>query len=116
MQFNSHNQYVDLLLQTGILGLACFLWFAWEVGWLGWRLRTQVPPGFAQAYVYGALGGLVGTLTAGMLGDWVLPFVYNVGLDGFRDSVIAWIFLGGLVTLEQMKPENSELAESNSPA
>jgi hypothetical protein len=36
------------------------------------------------------------------LGDWVLPFVYNVGLAGFRSSMIGWIFLGGLVALETM--------------
>jgi hypothetical protein len=65
-------------------------------------LRKQVPSGFAQAYVYGALGGLAGMVVAGMLGDWVLPFFYNVGLNGFRSSMIGWFFLGGLVSLEQM--------------
>jgi len=38
-----------------------------------------------------------------MLADWVLPFVYNIGLAGFRASVLGWLFLGGLVTLEQMR-------------
>jgi len=102
VQFNSHNQYVDIVAQTGLLGLACFLWFAWEVGRLGWRLRGQVPEGFAKAYVYGALGGLAGMLAAGMLGDWVLPFVYNMGLAGFRASVLGWLFLGGLLSLERI--------------
>ena len=102
VKFNSHNQYVDIVAQTGLLGLACFLWFAWEVGRLGWRLRKRVPEGFARAYVYGAVGGLAGTLAAGMLADWVLPFVYNIGLAGFRASVLCWLFLGGLVSLEQM--------------
>ena len=102
LEFNSHNQYVDIVAQTGLLGLACFLWFVWEVGRLGWRLRTQVPEGFARAYVCGALGGLAGMLAAGMLADWVLPFVYNIGLAGFRASVLGWLFLGGLVGLEQM--------------
>jgi O-antigen ligase len=100
--FASHNQYVDIVAQVGLLGLACVLWFFWEVGRLGWRLRTQVPDGFALAYVYGALGGLVGTLVAGMLVDWFLPFVYNIGLIGFRGSMLAWLFLGGLVSLEQI--------------
>jgi len=61
-----------------------------------------VPEGFARAYVYGALGGLAGTLVAGMLADWLIPFVYNVGLAGFRTSVLAWLFLGGLVAMEQV--------------
>jgi len=101
--FNSHNQYIDIIAQSGLLGFACFLWFVWEMWWLGWLLRDRVPEGgFEQAYVYGALGGLIGTLTAGMLADWVLPFVYNIGLSGFRVSVLGWIFLGGLVALEQI--------------
>jgi hypothetical protein len=102
VQFNSHNNYVDLVAQTGLVGLACFFWFAWEIGRLGWRLRERVPAGFARAYVYGALGGLVGTLVAGMLGDWFLPFIYNIGLAGFRASLLGWMFLGGLVAIEQM--------------
>ncbi|HSM56423.1 MAG TPA: hypothetical protein VK879_09745, partial [Candidatus Sulfomarinibacteraceae bacterium] len=79
-----------------------FLWLFAEIGFLGWRLRQRVPEGFARAYVYGVLGGTVGTLAAGMLGDWVIPFVYNVTLNGFRTSVIAWVFLGGLVALEAL--------------
>ena len=102
VSFNSHNNYVDIVAQTGLVGLVCFLWFLWEVGRLGWRLRERVPAGFAQAYVYGALGGLAGMAVAGMLGDWVLPFFYNLGLNGFRSSMLGWLFLGGLVSLEQM--------------
>ena len=102
VSFNSHNNYLDLLAQTGILGLGAFLWFAASIGILGWRLLKQVPDGFHKAYIIGALGGLVGTLAAGMLGDWFLPFVYNVGLVGFRSSVFAWLFLGGLVVYEQL--------------
>jgi hypothetical protein len=101
VQFNSHNQYVDLVAQIGIVGLLCFLWFFWEVGRLAWRLREQVVDGFTRAYVYGALAGLIGTLAAGMLADWVIPFVYNIGFVGFRSSLWAWLFLGGLVAIEQ---------------
>jgi hypothetical protein len=102
VSFNSHNNYLDIVAQTGFVGLVCFLLFLWQVGWLGWRLREQVPAGFAQAYVYGALGGLAGMVVAGMMGDWVLPFFYNIGLSGFPSSMLGWLFLGGLVSLEQM--------------
>ena len=103
VSFNSHNNYVDIAAQTGLVGLVCFLLFLWEVGRLGRRLREHVPAGFARAYVYGALGGLAGMVVVGMLGDWVLPFFYNVGLYGFRSSMLGWLFLGGLVSLERME-------------
>ena len=107
VSFNSHNNYVDIVAQTGVIGLICFLLFLWQVGRLAWRLRDQVPAGFAQAYVYGALGGLMGTVVIGMLGDWVLPFFYNIGLSGFRSSILGWLFLGGLVSLQQMVRTNN---------
>lgn len=102
LHFSSHNQYVDLIAQTGILGLVCFLWFMAELASLGWRLRARVPVGFARAYVLGALGGLAGVLVSSMLGDWFLPFIYNIGLAGMRASILGWLFLGGLVALERM--------------
>jgi hypothetical protein len=102
ISFNSHNNYVDIIAQTGLVGLVCFLWFLWELGRLGWRLRERAPVGFAQAYVYGALGGLAGTAAIMMMGDWVLPFFYNIGLFGFRTSMLSWLFLGGLVSLGRM--------------
>lgn len=110
VEFNSHNNYVDIVAQTGILGFICFIWFVVVTWQLGWRLRSQVPKdGFTQAFVYAALGGLAGTVAAGMLGDWVLPFVYNIGIFGLRSSIYAWLFLGGLVAIDQMRRAGAPL-------
>jgi len=116
IKFNSHNQYVDIIAQVGILGLFCVVWFFGEVLWLGLRLRRSAPPGFLRAYVYGALGGIVGTLVAGMFVDWYLPFVYNIGLTGFRTGVLAWLFMGGLVSIERMRdgqPASAAIGDSS---
>jgi len=102
VHFSSHNNYIDILAQTGLIGLGLFLWLAYEIGRLGWELHQRVPVGFPRAYVIGVLGGLAGMLVSGMLGDWFLPFVYNVGLHGMRSSLIGWLFLGGLVALEEI--------------
>ncbi len=115
VQFNSHNNYVDIVAQTGVLGLIAFLWFVWQVGRLLWRLRLKVPVGgFEQAYIMGCIGGLAGTVVAGMLGDWVLPFVYNIGIDGLRATMFAWLFLGGAVALEQILLVQSTQGEKDS--
>jgi hypothetical protein len=104
VSFNSHSQYVDLVAQFGLIGVLAFLWFIFEIGRVAWRLRrSPVADGFATAYVYSAIGGFVATLAAGFFGDWLFPFFYNIGLAGFRASVLPWIFMGGLVAIAAMK-------------
>ena len=115
IKFNSHNQYVDLIAQTGVVGLVCFLWFVGAMWRLAWRLFHRLPNGFERAYAAGVLGGTAGVLVAGMLGDWVLPFVYNVGLAGFRSSILAWLFWGGLValSLQSARSANHEVQSTD---
>lgn len=102
INFSSHNNFLDIIAQTGLVGFIPFLWLVVEIGWLGWRLRRRILDGFSQAYVYAALGGLAATLASGMAGDWFLPFAYNIGMPGFRSSILVWLFLGGLVVIEQI--------------
>lgn len=103
VQFNSHSQYVDLVAQFGIVGTLAFLWFVFEIARVAWRLwRAPVADGFARAYVYSAIGGFAASLAAGFFGDWLLPFFYNVGLAGFRASMLPWLFMGGLVAIAAM--------------
>jgi hypothetical protein len=101
VKFNSHNNYLDLIAQSGILGLGCFLWFALMVGLTAWRMLHVVSTGFERAYIISVLAALVATMAAAGMGDWVLPFVYNTGFSGFRTSILPWVFMGGLVALEQ---------------
>ena len=102
VSFNSHNNYLDLLAQTGVAGLACFLWLTGSIGRTIWRIRDRLPDGFPRVYADSALAGLAGMFVAGMLGDWLIPFVYNVGLEGLRAVALAWMFLGAAVALERM--------------
>lgn len=102
VNFNSHSQFVDLIAQTGYLGLISFTWLFFTVGRLAWKLAKQLPDGFSRAYSYGVFAGIIGTMVAAFLGDWILPFVYNVGLKGFQSSVLVWIFLGGVISIEQI--------------
>ncbi len=102
VRISSHNNCVDIVAQNGYSALLCLLWFVVAVARVALDLLSKLPAGFARVYVVGALAGLVGTLVAGMLGDWFIPFVYNVTLEGMRSSLLGWLFLGGVVALEQI--------------
>ena len=114
VSFNSHSQYIDLIAQSGFLGLFCFIWFFGVLGILAWRLRGRVHDGFSYAFTLGAIGGVAGTFTSAALGDWVLPFFYNIGMTGFRTSMLSWLFLGGFVALHRMtvQSEKQKLADA----
>ncbi len=99
---NSHNNYVDIFAHMGILGLLLLFWFSAEVAFLGLRLRRRYTDGFAAGYVNGMLAAGASALVIMALVDWILPFVYNISFYGFQASVLFWLFLGGLVTLENL--------------
>jgi O-antigen ligase len=99
VSFSSHNNYVDIIAQTGFVGLILFLCLMIGIGLRGWKLHKSEVDGFCNGYINACLGGLVGMLASGMLGDWFLPYVYNIGIIGFRSSVFPWIFLGGLLAI-----------------
>ncbi len=104
-QVNSHNNYVDLFAHGGIVGLALFAWLAVEVARLGIRLRARYRSGFAGGYVNGMLATGAASLVIMLLADWILPFVYNIGFPGFQASVLVWLFMGGLVALDNSDSE-----------
>lgn len=101
VEFSSHNNFVDIIAQTGLLGLVVFIAFVVSMARVGLRLLRVLPDGFPRAYAAACLVGLVGTLTSGLLGDWFLPFVYNIGLAGMRSSILFWVFMGGLLALSR---------------
>ena len=50
----------------------------------------------------GTFSGVASSLVAGLLADWIVPFVYNIGIVGFRSSLLFWFFVGGLVAMKRL--------------
>lgn len=104
----SHNMYVDLIAQTGVIGLLLFAVFAIVALRLAWRLGHLLRPGFARAHVLGVFAGFAALLVGSFLfADWLIPFVYNITISGFRHSVYSWLLLGTLVSIDRSIKEKN---------
>jgi len=108
VKFSSHQQYIDLVAQTGVVGLFIFLAFVAVVLRSLWKLRNLLGGGFQQGLVSGCLAAGVGCLASGFLADWILPFVYNIGLEGFRSSLLFWTFLGLAMALHRIRRQDPQ--------
>ena len=96
----SHNMYVDIFAQTGLVGLAFFLWAIVALLRLAEQARQRLPGGFLGAYAHGVLAGLAAMLAASFaFADWLLPFVYNISIKGFRHSLYTWLLVGSIPAL-----------------
>lgn len=102
---DTHNYFIKITLETGIIGLLFFLYILWRMFALGWRLyRTSTDP-FMAALGLGFATLMVGTVFANFFGD---RFSY-LQVNGFM-----WILMGLVVRAlaineqEALKPAVSE--------
>jgi O-antigen ligase len=100
---STHNNYLDVLAETGILGSVVFLTFFGTLLFVGWRARRRWRTGFVGGYAQGAFAGLIGLIVAMSQGDWFIPFVYNQTIAGYRYTVLSWVFLGFLASLAALR-------------
>lgn len=90
---STHNNYLDIVAETGVFGLLSFLALLGGLAWVGWRLLPHLTNGADRAICAAALGGLFAAIQAMTLGDWVIPFVYNQTIAGFDHAVYTWLML-----------------------
>jgi O-antigen ligase len=97
----SHNMFVDIFAQSGLVGLLLFLAFLVVALRFAWHLARRLQPGFLQAHAYAVFCGFA-SLSIGsfFFADWLLPFVYNISIRGFQHSVYSWLLLGTLVSID----------------
>lgn len=96
---STHNNYLDLIAQTGILGSLVWLWLVVAAAREGFVVLKHAQPGALRTLGLAACGGLAASVVAMVLGDWILPFAYNQGIEGYRYTVFSWIFLGVLMSI-----------------
>lgn len=103
----THSNYLDILSETGLLGIIFFFWMFAAFAWRGiktyWKLRKRGD--FYEALAIASLGGLAGCIVMMGFGDWLIPFAYTQTIAGFSYTVYSWIFIGALMALDQMLRE-----------
>ncbi|MGE3508972.1 MAG: O-antigen ligase family protein [Vicinamibacterales bacterium] len=99
-RMSTHNNYLDIFLQLGIVGVVLVLVLLAAIARLALRLsRDRLDDPFLTAYARSSLGGIAAVVVAMGLGDWFTPFVFNQGLAGFSWTVQSWIFFGALCAI-----------------
>jgi O-antigen ligase len=107
----THNNYIDLISQTGIVGSAFYLTMFGLLLWRGWVVYNRVKGrrDYTEALIVAALAGTCGCLVIMAFGDWLLPFAYTQTIEGFNYSVYSWLFMGLIVALDQITDQEKKL-------
>jgi O-antigen ligase len=112
---STHNNYMDVLSQNGVAGMAAFVFMMAAIGRLIRKLwgRVRSQGDFVTAYAAAMCGGFVGLLIGMFLGDWVLPFAYNQTITGFDNAVLTWLFLGFAAALYARVSSSTDITPTN---
>jgi O-antigen ligase len=95
LALSTHNNFLDMLLQYGLLGLGAFLWLCLSlIKELSRFIRVHPAGSFEKAFTIGAFAGMVGVMPAMWLGDWFIPFAYNQTISGYNYTGYSWLFVG----------------------
>lgn len=106
----SHSNYVDIIAQTGVIGLSLALWMFFGLALLGYRLsvRLRGRGDFLEATANAAMAGTLGCILMMAFGDWLFPFAYTQSIEGFDYAVYNWLFMGTLLVIERITKKPQE--------
>ncbi len=104
----THSNYIDILAETGLVGMAVYLWLWLTFLWLGFRMcyRLRGRGDFLEALANAAFAGTVACFVIMGFGDWLVPFAYTQTIMGFDYAVYNWIFIGTLVVIDRLTAPN----------
>lgn len=108
----SHNQYVNLLMELGLIGFACFAVFAIRATQSGWRLWRGARDPFHRQLALAWLGLFMAMLVGGFFGDFMIPSIRNGGIELFGLYYVQWIVLGLVVAATALERRTANATRS----
>ncbi|HLF25338.1 MAG TPA: O-antigen ligase family protein [Anaerolineae bacterium] len=113
----THNNYIDVVAQTGVLGLAIFAWMLLAGGRAAWETTRRIRSrGFDYALAISLLCGYAGLIVAMALGDWFIPFAYTQGIAGYDYTVWGWMMIGLIMLLHHRYVIAGDEADAPAPS
>jgi O-antigen ligase len=100
----THSNYIDILSQTGLLGILSFIASIIALGVTSVRVvrRLRGRGDFFESFAMATVAGFIGVLVIMGFGDWLFPFAYTQTIAGFDHAVYSWLFLGALLALDSI--------------
>jgi O-antigen ligase len=111
----THSNYIDILAQTGVVGLGLFVWLFASLAWTGYKLclRVRGRGDFTEGLANAAFAGTISCILAMAFGDWLVPFAYTQTIAGFDYAVYSWLFMGTILVLDRMtRPQATPAPEA----
>lgn len=107
-----HGQYVNFLVEFGLVGTALLVAFVVGVMRFGLRaVRVRTDPE-VHSFLLGWFASFVAWSVSSLAGDYMVHSIRNGGLEMFSGFYLHWIFLGAAVGIGRLRPEEAvELKE-----
>jgi O-antigen ligase len=98
-----HNQYLNILVEFGMVGLVLWIWFLVSAFRTGLRIYQRTTDLVCRTFALGWLGTFAGMVVGGGTGDYMIHSIRNGGLELFQGYYLQWILLGGLIAIARLE-------------
>jgi O-antigen ligase len=100
-----HGQYVNLLVELGLVGAVLFVAFVAAVVRFGLRTVRVRRDRETDLFLLGWFASFVAWSVSSLAGDYMLHSIRNGGLEMFAGFYIHWVFLGAAVGISRVGAE-----------